>query len=548
MTLRDYLEMLRRRAVLVVVVVVVVSAVTAALAVRQRPSYEATVLIRVRPVAPIGGISGTLQQGFNEQADLGTESAIARSKRVADAVIQQLGLRTTSVALLNSIGAGPIQNTAIIAITAHSADAEFVKRLANAFGQSYLDTRRAQAREDLQAATAYLTQQLRLAQDQRDKSEARLAGLKLSDPEYTPAKAEFDAASAAVTTHEGQILQLADTEPLRLGFGEILQPADSSRAVRARALTRTITFGALVGFPLALAIVLLLESLGGSVVRTKEQAEEDTGAPVLGLVPYDASWSRSREPRLTTAVEPFSAVAEAYRRTAYNLLNETAATGANVIVITSPGAGEGKTATSTNLGVALSDIGREVVLVEANTRWPRAYQFLHADPTPGLAEVLSGRIPITQAIQWLRPSLGFLASGTADFRFDLALARADLAALLRGLAPAAPAAARRPRTDTPAETPPEILVDTPPLLAAGEVAALVGAADGVVLVLRAGSTTRKGASLAAEQVRRGGGRLLGVVLIGVRSDEELGFSTPDEDYRPRGLVRQNVDSGTPDRA
>src|SRR5258708_13680432 len=123
MNLRDYLQILRRRLLLVILIVGVVGATTAFVALRQRPSYEATVFIRVRPPAPFGAVSGALQTGFAEQADMGTEATIARSEQVAQAVVDQLHLNVSAIALQREVGASTVSGTsAVLAIPARTRD------------------------------------------------------------------------------------------------------------------------------------------------------------------------------------------------------------------------------------------------------------------------------------------------------------------------------------------------------------------------------------------------------------------------------------------
>jgi Mrp family chromosome partitioning ATPase len=108
------------------------------------------------------------------------------------------------------------------------------------------------------------------------------------------------------------------------------------------------------------------------------------------------------------------------------------------------------------------------------------------------------------------------------------MARGDMRPVLKGAVGAAgqvrPIRARsaRPRN--------LVLVDSASILEAGEVARLASQTDAVVLVARARATSKQALSATAEQVRRVGGTVLGVVLIGLRSIAESG--TIDETRIP----------------
>ena len=232
---------------------------------------------------------------------------------------------------------------------------------------------------------------------------------------------------------------------------------------------------------------------------------------------------------MATSLDDVDSIEEAYRTLAHNLRN--VALDAGTILFTSPGAGEGKTASAVNLAVAYADSGRRAILVEADLRKPRAYQFIEADFTPGIAEVLRGDLDVREAVQRLRPRLSYIGPGLPAGRSDLLLLRGDLPRFFADVAavPENPPTARQlrgPRGSTRAAegTPPLVLVDAAPVLAAAEVSSLMAAVDAVVLVLRVGVSSRSAAARAAEQIRRAGGRLFGVILVGAHSPDELGVA------------------------
>ena len=72
------------------------------------------------------------------------------------------------------------------------------------------------------------------------------------------------------------------------------------------------------------------------------------------------------------------------------------------------------------------------------------------------------------------------------------------------------------------------LIDGPPVLGAAETSVIASAADGVLLVLFAGVTRRAAAARAAEQIRRVGGRVVGVVLIGAGVDDYKSYRSASD--------------------
>lgn len=203
------------------------------------------------------------------------------------------------------------------------------------------------------------------------------------------------------------------------------------------------------------------------------------------------------------------------------------------LLITSPGDGDGKTATAANLAVAAADAGRATRVIGADLRNPRLHAFFDAPAAPGLSDVLAGEVELSDAINQLGLGLELLPSGRPTERPDLLVSRGDLQSALGG----APAPSNgRPLKARAKAVSSLVLVDSASILEAAEVARLATMVDGVVIVARARVTSKQALASAADQVRRVGGTVLGVVLVGLRSVEESGISEP-----PRDLVDSRVD-------
>jgi Mrp family chromosome partitioning ATPase len=68
-----------------------------------------------------------------------------------------------------------------------------------------------------------------------------------------------------------------------------------------------------------------------------------------------------------------------------------------------------------------------------------------------------------------------------------------------------------------------VLVDAGSVLESPEAAMAAGMVDAVLLVARPSVSTRSGIARAAEQLKHAGGRLIGSVLVGSRSPEDIGI-------------------------
>jgi tyrosine-protein kinase Etk/Wzc len=149
----------------------------------------------------------------------------------------------------------------------------------------------------------------------------------------------------------------------------------------------------------------------------------------------------------------------------------------NIVAITSPGPGSGKTFLSINLAWVLGQNEQKVLLVDADLRRGHINAYLEGRRrTPGLSEVLSGQSWLEEAIVPLAPGqVDVLPSGNFPPNPSELLMRPDFGSLLEKL---------RGRYDV-------VLIDTAPVLAATDAAVVAQHAGTVLMAVRAGQTTER---------------------------------------------------------
>lgn len=226
--------------------------------------------------------------------------------------------------------------------------------------------------------------------------------------------------------------------------------------------------------------------------------------PELGVIPSAGRTRGAREGSVRAWLDPDSPVSESFRAVMTSVLFAPGGrSGIRLAVITSPEAGEGKTTVASNLGAAFAATGRRVLLVDADLRRPRLDKVFEIDNSPGLLEFAdeihakgaAARLdpyihPTGVAGLFLMPS-GTCAPGSVNLVHTLRFNEVF--------------SALRSDFDT-------IVVDAPPLLCVPEVRMMARLADGVVLVVRAGSTQVDEAINAEKYINQDGGNLIGVVL------------------------------------
>ena len=281
--------------------------------------------------------------------------------------------------------------------------------------------------------------------------------------------------------------------------------------------SRTNLFlGAILGLILGVGAAFFLEYLDRTV-RTSADVEMLLSIPVLGIIPRlrkiqpesEAEDRRSDLP-LLVALDPLDPAAEAYRNLRMNLMfMSTEDSPIRTLLFSSPGPSEGKSTTSINFAVMLAQQGERVLLVDADIRRPALHRAMDVLREPGLTNLLVGDTEIRGAVRPnVLPNLDVLPSGPFPPNPSELLNSKKMSQLLRNLE----------------GTYSHIILDSPPILAVTDSAILGTHTDGMVLVLRSGSTEQRAAERAVDQVRRVGVRVFGAVL------NEVPSTTVEESY------------------
>jgi Mrp family chromosome partitioning ATPase len=269
-----------------------------------------------------------------------------------------------------------------------------------------------------------------------------------------------------------------------------------------------IAGGGIVGLLFAIALVVLLARLDHRI-RTKEDAEEHFGLPVVAEIPAVVRGYRDTT-EVLIQVEPMSRYAEAYRslRSALvysRMMGETAdhassaaassstgdgeeQRGLEVVMVTSPGPGEGKTTTVANLAAALAEQGYSVLAVNCDYRRPRLVHFLRGSDKPReVSETIVDGVSMINHVT---------AEGSEARPGDAVGAQRRVIESARG------------HFDV-------VLLDTAPILATNDANELLPVVDLVLVVGRVGRTTKEAAEKTRELLLRRGAPVIGLALVGV---------------------------------
>ena len=150
--------------------------------------------------------------------------------------------------------------------------------------------------------------------------------------------------------------------------------------------------GLLAGLMLGLLLVFLLESLDDSI-KFSDEVEKLLAVPLLGVIPKISEKVNLPSIALLAHEDPRSHLAEAYRSVRTSLQFSTSEGAPRRLVMTSTTKNEGKSTSALALAINFAQLGKRVVLMDADMRNPTVHKLLGMNNVFGLSNYLSGHAP-----------------------------------------------------------------------------------------------------------------------------------------------------------
>ncbi|MCX7593292.1 MAG: polysaccharide biosynthesis tyrosine autokinase [Fischerella sp.] len=319
---------------------------------------------------------------------------------------------------------------------------------------------------------------------------------------------------AAQTTYETLLTRLQEinvAENQNIGNARIISPAIVPDQPSSARKALIVAGGGVVGILLGVMAAFTLDLIDRSV-KTVKEARELFQYTLLGVIPNlsrNSKYSSPAEtpdrpiPRVVGRDIPHFPIGDAYQMLQANLkfLSDKQI---KAIAVTSSVAKEGKSEVSANLAVAMAQVGRRVLLIDADMRHPIQHHIWGLTNTQGLSNIIVDEISLDTVVQEVMPNLYVLPAGVQP---------PNPVALLDSQRMAGLVAKFTKDYDC-------VIFDTPPLAGTADTVVLGKLADGILLVVRPGVVDCNSANAAKEFLAQSGQNVLGMVMNGVNVKHE----------------------------
>ncbi|NPV60694.1 MAG: polysaccharide biosynthesis tyrosine autokinase [Actinobacteria bacterium] len=541
MELRDYLNVLLHRRWIIAGTVAAIIALTLIFTFIQPPVYQSKVEILSEVSSASESVLGSFFTSalFDPDRYIQTQTEIIKTDTMAQAVEAALKIKyeenqklreagedvyipesiPAASELASMVGVEQVQRTNIFDIVINCGDPLLSRDVAQTYAEEYIASRQLAAIRQISEARREVWN--RIQEVEEEIRQVAEEAKKYSN--NVPAELQNEAARAVnlwVSLYE-KYITLRIAESLEQRGLEIVQPAKPGVKTSPRP-TRNGILALFLGLILGVGLAFLVDYLDDTL-RTREDFERHYEAAIIGEIPHLPleDLPRNAIPYFERSQHP---AMEGYRTLRTNLQFLDLEDEGKTLLFTSSGPEEGKSTVMLNLGAAISEMGKKVLLVEADLRKPVLDKYFKVSPGKGISGVLAGAATLEEAVQPTQYP--------------------NLYVLLAGIKPPNPAElvaseAMREALERVKRFADFVLIDAPPVLVASDAMALATRVGGVVLVAGYGKADRQGAKHAVELLRKVNAKVAGLVINNISPSTRYGYyhyyyyAPPPEEESPR---------------
>jgi polysaccharide biosynthesis transport protein len=325
---------------------------------------------------------------------------------------------------------------------------------------------------------------------------------------------------ATLSTYQTLLSQLQETqvaENQNIGNVRIISNAAvPQKPISSMKNKLIVLVGSAMGALFGTAFAFFLD-LNDKSIKTSKEAEQIFGYPLQGVIPNFIQPAEMNiqdemlQPNVTNVSNKHFLVSskkqhldalrtrEAYQMLQANLKFLSTDWNKKIIAITSSVAQEGKSEVASNLARSIAQLGKKVLLIDADLRQPAQHNILNLNNSSGLSNVLLGEVRWEQVIQSASPNFDVLTAGSIPDNPVLLLNHQ----IMKNL------------TQIMAQTYDCIIFDTPPISGMADTLILSRIVDGILLVVRPGVVDHESATVVKKLLTNIEQDVFGIVVNGV---------------------------------
>lgn len=497
--IKDYFDILKRRRDIFLAFFFTTVLVVTLGSFIMKPIYRATATILIDPESPnvlttTGMVELQYQNYLSYKEYYQSQLEIITSQTLAKKVFEEFNLKDAREyrnakepikKFLKTIKAEPVRDTRLLKLNVDNRDPELAAKLANRIAELYV-------MRNLYYISK--TEFLNLLKNEYLKLEAKMSEYakvyKDAHPEMIKLKKEMaemtekmDQEKKSVYNYEAIEGYLKhDSRHALAGFKanniNIQDMADKPIVPIKPKKLMNVIIAIIIGLFGGIGIVFFFEYLDDTI-RGIEDAEKLVSWPILGTIPdMNGSGKKTEVDKdLFVNINPKDPISEAYKSIRTKILfSSTEEHPLKAVLLTSPGPQEGKTTTICNLGIAMAQNKKKVLLVDADMRKPRLHEVFNKENDTGLSSFLCGQAGMDEIMQKTEiENVSLVSGGTIPPNPSELLMTNKMKEFI---------AKAREKFDM-------VLLDSPPIAILTDAAIISSIADGVILVIESGKTSKR---------------------------------------------------------
>ena len=247
------------------------------------------------------------------------------------------------------------------------------------------------------------SQEARLAK-RKKQTLSKIAELPETQQELLKLERDYKVANSIYTNLLNNIQEFKIAKASSVGNVYIIDTAVvHDKAIKPKK-PRTIALGGLLGMILGTLLVFMRKALH-QAVNNPEKLESTTSIPVYATVPLTKAVNltkgikkKKQQKSLLAIDDPTDPSIESLRSLRTSLHFALLEAKNNIVMITGPSPGIGKSFIASNFSAVIASGEQRVLLIDADMRKGYLHNLLNKDVSPGLSDLISGKVPLEETI------------------------------------------------------------------------------------------------------------------------------------------------------